>query len=222
MKKIILVEDETYIREEMIQMLIDAEYDAYAITNFVNVSEQILAKDADLIMLDINLPNASGFEICRDIKHKSSVPVLVLTSRDEMSDELKALNLGADEYLTKPCRKERILARIANVLKRYEGRNNMLEGEGILLDRNTYTLYIDGNSVILPKNQGKMLEVFLLHSDNIVTKEELSMAIWGTTEYIDENALQVNIVRLRKNLKNLNMKQRIEAVAGKGYVMKDD
>lgn len=219
MKKIILVEDEIYIREEMADILRNAEYEVYCITEFNNVSEQIFALEADLIMLDINLPGKSGFEICREVKRRSSIPVLVLTSRDEMTDELNALNLGADEYLTKPCRKERILARIANVLKRYEGRNNLLEGDGILLDRNTYTLYIDGNSVILPKNQGKMLEVFLLHAGSIVSKEELSMAIWNTTEYIDENALQVNIVRLRKNLKSLNMKQRIEAVAGKGYIM---
>ena len=106
----------------------------------------------------------------------SAIPVLVLTSRDQMKDELRALELGADEYLTKPCRRERILARVSNVLKRYEGRANLLEGPGFLLDRQTYTLYINNSSIVLPKNQGKLLEIFLSRSDRTVTKDELCTA----------------------------------------------
>lgn len=109
------------------------------------------------MLLDLNLPGMGGFQICRELKQKSSIPVLVLTSRDQLQDELHALDLGADEFLTKPCRKERLLARVSNVLKRYEGRNNLLEGNGFLLDRQTYTLYIHNRSVILPQNQGKSL-----------------------------------------------------------------
>ncbi len=111
-------------------------------------------------MLDLNLPGTSGFQICRELKQKSPVPILILTSRSKLQDEIHALDFGADEFLTKPCRKERLLARISNVLKRYEGRTNLLEGDGFLLDRQTYTLYIHNQSVILPQNQGKMLELF--------------------------------------------------------------
>ncbi|MFR5421269.1 MAG: response regulator transcription factor, partial [Oscillospiraceae bacterium] len=107
------------------------------------------------------LPEVSGFQICRDIKQRSALPVLVLTSRDQLRDEVHALELGADEYLTKPYRKERLLARIGNVLKRYEGRPNLLEGADFLLDRQTYTLYIHNQSVVLPPNQGKLLETLL-------------------------------------------------------------
>ena len=137
-----------------------------------------------------------------------------------MKDELHALDLGADEYLTKPCRKERLLARISNVLKRYEGRANLLEGDGFLLDRQTYTLYINNQSTVLPKNQGKLLEVFLQHENGIVTKDEMNLALWGTTEFIDENALQVNLTRLRKTMKNLKMNQKITAISGKGYELR--
>lgn len=175
----------------------------------------------DLILLDLNLPRTSGFQICREIKQKSAIPVLVLTSRDQLRDELHALELGADEYLTKPCRKERLLARISNVMKRYEGRSNLLEGAGFLLDRLTYTLYIDNYSVILPKNQGKLLEVFLLHRNETVTKEELCLAVWGTVEFIDENALQVNLTRLKKTMAGLNMRQQILPVRGVGYQLTD-
>lgn len=217
MKRIAIVEDELFMREELSDILHKADYEVEEIGEFGDAAGKLLKISPDLVLLDLNLPGSSGFQICREIKLKSSIPVLVLTSRDQLQDELHALNLGADEYLIKPCRKERLLARISNVLKRYEGRSNLLEGPGCLLDRQTYTLYIHNSSVILPKNQGKILEVFLLHGEEIVSKEELCMAIWGTTEFIDENALQVNLTRLKKTLAGLRMYRQIVTVRGQGY-----
>lgn len=217
LKRILVIEDEELIREELVIMLEKAEYQVEKITDFHHVTEQIINLSPDLIVLDLNLPNESGFQICRRMKNKSSFPILVLTSRDQLKDEIQALKLGADEYLTKPFRKERLLARIKNLLRRYEGRANLLERNNFLLDRNTYTLYIDGNSVVLPLNQGKLLEALLIADSTIVTKEELSMALWGTTEFIDGNALQVNMTRLRKVMKEVGMVQQIETVRGMGY-----
>lgn len=217
MKKIAVVEDEVYTREELCNMLEKAGYSALEVTVFENAAEQLTALAPDLVILDLNLPKISGFQICRDLKQKTSIPVLVLTSRDQMSDELQALRLGADEYLTKPCRKERLLARIANILKRFEGRSNLLEGQGFLLDRGTYTLYINNTSVILPRNQGKLLEALLAGGNQLVTSEQLCRALWDTTEFIDENALQVNLTRLKKTMANLGMKQKVVAVRGLGY-----
>lgn len=170
MKRIAVVEDEVYMREEIAEMLRNAGFEVDEIISFEDTAGQLLRLSPDLILLDINLPQASGFQICREIKQKSAIPVLVLTSRDQMRDELHALELGADEYLTKPCRKERLLARTANVLKRYEGRSHMLEGPGFLLDRQTYALYIHNRSVVLPGNQGRLLEAFLTHGANPVKK----------------------------------------------------
>ena len=115
MKRIAVVEDEVYTWEELCNMLEKAGYSALEVTVFENAAEQLTALAPDLVILDLNLPEISGFQICWDLKQKTSIPVLVLTSRDQMSDELQALRLGADEYLTKPCRKERLLARIANI-----------------------------------------------------------------------------------------------------------
>lgn len=217
MKHIAVVEDEDMMREELEVILQKAGYQTSGITDFENVAAAILAASPDLVLLDLNLPGMGGFQICRELKQKSSIPVLVLTSRDQLQDELHALDLGADEFLTKPCRKERLLARVSNVLKRYEGRNNLLEGNGFLLDRQTYTLYIHNQSVILPQNQGKILGIFLEHGSDIVTKEELCIALWGTAEFIDENALQVNLTRLKKTMANLDMPQQIIPVRGVGY-----
>lgn len=217
MKKIAVVEDEVYTREELCNMLEKAGYSALEVTVFENAAEQLTALAPDLVILDLNLPEISGFQICWDLKQKTSIPVLVLTSRDQMSDELQALRLGADEYLTKPCRKERLLARIANILKRFEGRSNLLEGQGFLLDRGTYTLYINNTSVTLPRNQGKLLEALLAGGNQLVTSKQLCRALWDTTEFIDENALQVNLTRLKKTMANLGMKQKVVAVRGLGY-----
>ncbi len=217
MKRIAIVEDEVYMREELCSMLEKAGYTALAVTAFADAAEQLTALAPDLVILDLNLPEISGFQICRDLKQKTFLPVLILTSRDQMTDELQALRLGADEYLTKPCRKERLLARIANILKRYEGRSNLLEGQGFLLDRVTYTLYTNNTSTVLPRNQGKLLEALLASADKPVTAKQLCKALWDTTEFIDGNALQVNLSRLKKTMTNLGMRQKVVAVRGSGY-----
>lgn len=217
MKQIAIVEDEPLMREELETMLRKAGYETAEVCDFETAAEHLLQLSPDLILLDLNLPGVSGFQICRSVKQKSSIPVLVLTSREQMKDELLALELGADEYLTKPCRKERLLARISNVLKRYEGRSNLLEGDGFLLDRQTYTLYINGRSVVLPKNQGRIMETFLRQDGRLATKQELCRALWGTEEYIDENALQVNLTRLKKTIAGLDRNLQIETVRGVGH-----
>ena len=217
MKRIAVVEDEVYMREELCNMLQKDGYLAEAITEFEDAARLLAALRPDLVILDLNLPEISGFQICQELKNKTSIPVLVLTSRDQIKDELQAFHLGADEYLTKPYRKERLLARVSNILKRYEGRTNLIEGLDFLLDQQTYTLYIHNTSVVLPKNQGKLLVALLASGDALVTTEQLCLALWGTTEYIDENALQVNLTRLKKTMSGLEMKQRIVAVRGMGY-----
>lgn len=217
MKRIAVVEDEVYMREELCNMLQKDGYVAEVITEFEDAARLLAALRPDLVILDLNLPEISGFQICQELKNKTTIPVLVLTSKDQVKDELQAFHLGADEYLTKPCRKDRLLARVSNILKRYEGRTNLMEGPDFLLDQQTYTLYIHNTSVVLPKNQGKLLVALLSGGDALVTTKQLCVALWGTTEYIDENALQVNLTRLKKTMSGLEMKQRIVAVRGMGY-----
>ena len=128
MKRIAVVEDEVYMREELCNMLQKDGYLVEAITEFEDAARLLAALRPDLVILDLNLPEISGFQICQELKNKTAIPVLVLTSRDQVKDELQAFQLGADEYLTKPCRKDRLLARVSNILKRYEGRTNLIEG----------------------------------------------------------------------------------------------
>lgn len=219
MKKIVIVEDEIFMREELVSILEKEKYEIYCITEFSHVTEEILKVSPDLLLLDLNLPGVTGFEICKFVRRKSSVPILVLTSRDQLNDELHALGLGADEYLTKPCHKERLTARVANLLRRTEDRAHFVEIGGLKLDLQTYTMYVGTKSVVLPENQGKMMELFLQYPEEIVTKEMLFQKLWGTMEYVDENALQVNITRLKKTMHGLGMNHKLITVRGKGYCL---
>lgn len=216
-KKIVIVEDELFMREELKYILEKEGYDTFCITKFSNVAEEITASSPDLVLLDLNLPGISGFEICKEIRYKSNVPILVLTGRDQMKDELHALDIGADEYINKPCRKERLLARITNLLRRLENRKNLIEIKDISLDLQTYTINVKGKATILPDNQGKIMELLLENYPKLVTKEMLFKKLWDTTEYIDENALRVNMTRLKKSLHTLDTDYKISTLRGKGY-----
>jgi DNA-binding response OmpR family regulator len=217
MKRIAIVEDEPYMREELVDILAKAGYEPLPITGFDNVVAQIAALAPNLTVLDINLPGLSGFELCRALKAKGIGPVLVLTSRDKLQDELHALDLGADDYLCKPCHTNRLLARIRNLIQRFEGAQNLLDGGGFFLDAQTFTLYAGERSMLLSANEGRLLLTLLEQSPHLVTKPQLCEALWGTDEFVDENILHVNLTRLRKALQPLGLDGRIETVRGKGY-----
>ncbi|GAA0117273.1 response regulator transcription factor [Clostridium senegalense] len=217
MKKIVIVEDELFMREELQYILEKEGYDTFSIIKFSNVVDKIISASPDLVLLDLNLPEISGFEICKGIRNKSNVPILVLTGRDQMKDELHALDIGADEYINKPCHKERLLARITNLLRRLEDRRHFVEIKDVSLDLQTYTINIKGKVAILPENQGKIMELLLENYKELVTKKMLLNKLWGTTKYIDENALHVNMTRLKKSLHKLDTNYKINTIRGKGY-----
>lgn len=218
-KKIVIVEDEQFMREELVYILEKEGYETYCITSFLNATEQIFTASPDLVLLDLNLPGVSGFEICKEIRRKSTVPILVLTGREQLRDELHALEIGADEYINKPCHKKRLLARISNLLRRREDRNNFLEIGGISLDVQTHMINAKGKTMILPENQGKIMELLLIHYQDIVTKDMIFEKLWGTKEYVDENALHVNMTRLKKTMKQLDTDYNIVTIRGKGYFL---
>ena len=164
MAKIVVVEDDVYMREELLNLLEKSGYDTIGLSDFENAVSEIAAYFPDLILLDINLPFRSGFEICKELKAKQIGTVLVLTARDKLQDELHALDLGADDYLTKPCNMSRLLARIKNLLRRKEEQvqQGLLDGGGFLLDPNTFTIYVGNSSYLMPPNEGKIaLRLFL-------------------------------------------------------------
>ncbi|GIN72940.1 DNA-binding response regulator [Bacillus sp. J14TS2] len=222
MTRITIVEDDSLMREELMDILQKAGFEVTAIVDFHDVVTQIAASASGLVLLDINLPEQSGFEICKSLKAKGIGPILILTSRDKLQDELHGLDLGADDYLTKPCNRDRLLARIHNLLRRFEGQLGLVDGGSFSLDPNTFTLYKGTKSIRLSANEGKILLALVQNRSKIVPKSMLSKHLWGTDQYIDENALQVNLTRLRKTLRQCNLEDQIETIRGQGYRLRGE
>lgn len=217
MEKVLIIEDDLYIREELESIFEKRGYVVESITNFNNTLEDIKKSNPDLIVLDLNLPGMSGFEICKSLKQRTSFPVLILTSRNQMKDELHALDLGADDYLTKPCHPDRIIARAEKIIKMYEKIINNISVGNLILDEKIYEVKYLENSVILPENEGKILRNLMINYPKIVKKEDLFIELWGTKDFVDENILQVNMTRLRKSLSKINLDNVITTIRGIGY-----
>lgn len=213
----LIIEDDLYIREELESIFEKRGYVVESITNFNNTLEDIKKSNPDLIVLDLNLPGMSGFEICKSVKQRTSFPVLILTSRNQMKDELHALDLGADDYLTKPCHPDRIIARAEKIISMYGKIINNISVGNLILDEKIYEAKYLENSIILPENEGKILRNLMINYPNIVKKEDLFIELWGTKEFIDENILQVNMTRLRKSLSKINLDNIIKTIRGCGY-----
>lgn len=219
MEKVLIIEDDLYIREEIEIIFKRRGYEVETLTNFKNTLEEINKSKPDLIILDLNLPGMSGFEICKAVKSRTSFPILILTSRNQINDELHALDLGADDYLTKPCHPDRIVARAEKLITLY-GKivNNITVGE-LSLDEKNYEAKNLKEKVILPENEGKILKTLMINYPKIVSKEELFIELWGSKDFVDENILQVNMTRLRKSLAKINLKNSIKTVRGIGYIL---
>lgn len=163
--KIFIVEDEAAIREELIQMLQKYGYECESSDDFQNIGEKALSSKADLILLDINLPYQDGFQVCRYIRQKSNVPIIILTSRNTDFDELMGLNIGADDFVSKPYNGQVLLARIQKILARtYEVQSNtLLTHKGLTLNLLRATISHNGNEKELTKNELGILRLLMLN-----------------------------------------------------------
>ena len=217
MEKIVIVEDDVFLREELQNILEKEGYSVECISSFDTVLEDIVASSPALIVLDLNLPKLSGFDICRGLKARGIGPILVLTSRNQLRDELQALDLGADDYLTKPCHPKRLIARIQKLIHLYANMRVLLDAGDFQLDENTNILYVGESSVSLSENEGIIMKTLMKAAPSVVKKEELFSLLWGSSDYVDENILQVNMTRLRKTLDEVGLSNRINTVRGIGY-----
>lgn len=222
MKKIIIIEDDKIIREELQSFLNKYGYKVLAPIDFENIIDFILKEKADLILLDINLPIYDGYYICREIRKKSEVPIIIVTSRDSDMDELMSMNIGADDFVTKPYNTQILLARIGALLKRTAGNivsNNILAYKDLLLNLSNASISYKDKEVELTKNEMKILSYLIENKGTIVSRETLMEYLWKSDFFVDDSTLSVNITRLRKKIETIGIDNAIETRRGLGYIM---
>lgn len=225
--QIIIVEDEENIRKELKQLLQNAMYEVTTIESFSDVAGQITRMEPmpDLVLLDLNLPEESGFAICTKIREYSEIPVIFLTSRTDSMDELTGILKGADDYITKPFNVPILLARIANVLKRTEKKDAVdaakdllqLEHKGVVLNLSAGTIEHAGKREELTKNELKILHFLYQRPGEIVPRVEIIEYLWDNEAFIDDNTLSVNMTRIRGKLLEIGVEDFIETRRGMGY-----
>lgn len=221
MPKIVIIEDTEKIREELKTFLNRYGYEAAAPENFENIIVDTLTEEPDLILLDINLPIFDGYYICREIRKTSDVPIIVVTSRDNEMDELMSMNLGADDFITKPFNTQILLARIETILRRVSGsslRDSIFYND-LKLNLSNGSVMYNGMTAELTKNELKILSCMIKNKGKIVSRDDLMDFMWNSDVFVDDNNLSVNITRLRKKLEGVGMKENIETRRGLGYIL---
>ena len=220
MKRIMIIEDETTLREELSVLLKNAGYEPIALTDYSNVSEQMKSANSDLILLDINLPNVNGETLLQDFRKSSDTPVIMLTSRTTEIDEVLSMSYGADDYITKPYNPTILLLRISAVLKRSAKAGSVQKYHDVEVSTVKGSLTRNGSEQILTKNEMIIFQQLLDRQGEIVTRDELMTALWDNDEFVNDNALSVNVSRLRGKLAELGLPEAIETRKKQGYVLK--
>lgn len=222
MIKILIIEDNKKIRDELSIFLTKNGYFCEAPDEFEDIIDVALSGKPHLVLLDINLPVYDGYYICRELRKRSDVPIIVVTSRDSEIDELTAMNLGADDFVTKPYNTQILIARISSVLKRAykESISDRLDCGSFVINLSKSSLEYSGSEVGLTKNELKIMTCLFEHKGAIVSRDELMTRLWDSDMFVDENTLTVNINRLRKKLEACGLENVIETKRGQGYLLR--
>lgn len=217
MKKIAILEDDVSIALELKELLKNAGYDVLIITDYENAVESLLKEKVDLTLLDINLPTANGEVILKELRKQTTMPIIMLTSRVTEVDEILSISYGADDYITKPYNPTILLLRIQNIFKRSNSQTNSLIYNNIIVNPSKGILQKENEELSLTKNEMIIFLYLLNNKGNIVKRDELMTDLWNNNEYINDNALTVNISRLRTKLEEFGLKNVIETRKGQGY-----
>lgn len=227
MRKILIIEDEAVMRSQLADLLMSSGYatEAMDIIKYQNnhlaqLIDDIIELQPDLVLLDINLGNINGELLLKTLRAKSNIPVIMLTSSSSEMDEVLSMSYGADDYVAKPYNPQILLLRIAAVLKRLDNSHNTpCEFHGIKIDLVRGVMEKNQKRIFLSKNEMIILNHLLDRQGEIVTRDELMTDLWNNHEYINDNALTVNISRVRGKLKQLGLANAIDTRKGMGYIL---
>ena len=228
MQKILIIEDEAAMRQGLVDLLRSQGYQPVALTdadlragaeNLPALLEKIAAASSKLILLDINLGAINGELLLKTLRTNYTTPVIMLTSSSSEMDEVLSMSYGADDYITKPYNPQILLLRVAAVLKRAEGNNEPVRFHDLRIDLTRGIIENDTKRLTLSKNEMIILGHLLNHQGAIVTRDALMTDLWNNHEYINDNALTVNVSRVRSKLNALGLADAIETRKGLGYIL---
>ncbi|MFR6448519.1 MAG: response regulator transcription factor [Peptoniphilus grossensis] len=217
--KIFLVEDDKVIAEEIKRHLNFWNYEIKIAEDFQNIFDDFKNFHPDLVLMDVSLPFYNGYHWCKIIRKNSKGPVLFISAADENLNLIMAMDLGADDYLTKPFELELLQIKIRALLRRayeYVETRNIFYKD-ISLDCDKMIISRENKEIELTKNEFKILEILLEKPGKVVNRDEIIDKIWQTDSYIDDNTLTVNVMRLRKKLEDINIFELIKTKKGVGY-----
>lgn len=217
--KIIVIEDDAVIRKELKLLLENNGYEVIAFEEFLDIAAKAADKNADLILLDISLPGINGLTLCSEIRSLSAVPIIFLTSDSSSLTEVTALNLGGDDYISKPYNVSVLLSRISAVLKRTVKKSDILTYRGVTLSTVKCRISCGLLEEELTKTEFQILYYLFQRPQEIVLRRQLIDYLWENECYIDDNTLSVNITRLRKKLSSIGVNDMITTKHKQGYVI---
>ena len=220
MKKILIIEDDESVRSELKELLSNAGYEALALEDYTNMLEDILMIRPDLVLLDINIPYMNGEVLLKTLRKESDIPVIMVTSKNTEIDEVLSISYGADDYITKPYNPTILLLRIGAVLKRGEKNiTDVILYHDLSIEIKKGIVKKSSEEIVLTKNEMIIFLYLYERMGSIVTRDELMTELWNNDEYINDNALTVNISRLRSKLRELGVEDAIETRKGLGYIL---
>lgn len=193
LKKILIIEDDKNISSELKELLENAQYEAVILDDFINALEKTLKEKADLILLDINIPYINGEVLLQNIRKVSNVPIIMVTSQNSEINEALSISYGADDYITKPYNPTILLLRIGVILKRTETQKEIINYKDLIIYLQKGLIIKDNIEIILTKNEMIIFNYLINHQNRVVTRDELMTDLWNNSEYINDNALTVNI-----------------------------
>lgn len=222
MSTILVVEDEASLREPLEYLLQREGYEVVGVDNGPDAVAKAESVKPDLILLDVMLPGMSGTEVCREVRAQSRVPIIMLTAKDSEVDIVVGLELGADDYITKPYSSRELLARIRAVLRRRETDSvdsaHVLEHHGVRLDSDRHQVTLHGEPVALPLKEFELLELLMVNAGRVLTRGQIIDRVWGSDYFGDTKTLDVHIKRLRSKIeKTPSEPELIVTVRGLGY-----
>ncbi|MBM0045488.1 response regulator transcription factor [Anaerococcus sp. mt242] len=218
--KIFIVEDDEVISNALKKFLQNWSYDVYFPEDFSNVYDSFIKINPDLILLDVSLPFFNGYYWCEQIRKTSNVPIIFISSADENLNKIMAMNMGADDYITKPFDLELLLAKIKAILRRtfeYTESLDNIAYKDVIIDRDRMILKFANEEISLSKNEYLILEMMFEYPEKVFRREEFMDKIWQTNEFIDDNTLTVNVMRLRNKLDQIGLKDFIKTKKKVGY-----